>query len=322
MTGNFSGTTDEIIQWAACKWGFDENVVRAIAVTESNWNQSELGDVTSNQALCPAGYTAPCPRSFGIHQVTWNSDPVGSFPWSVKSTAFDLDVSLMVHRICFDGYMQWLTNIGYTAYKAGDLWGCVGQWYSGNWYDTPAQTYISKVKGYLNTKPWTQASFSQSGAPSTSPTTTPPTTTPTACPCLRYDFEGGSADGWSTGWGPMTVGTTTSPVHSGTGALAMSLHATGAAWPAAQVSSPPGLSSGMAATYWIYQPAGASVTSVQPYVADANWNDILASPVVLASGWNKVVWTVPPATGIAAMGLIVNDDSGWNGRLTLDSVSW
>src|SRR5262249_17787374 len=24
VTGNFTGTTDEIIQWGACKWGFDE----------------------------------------------------------------------------------------------------------------------------------------------------------------------------------------------------------------------------------------------------------------------------------------------------------
>ena len=28
VTGNFTGTTDEIIQWAACKWGIDEDVVR------------------------------------------------------------------------------------------------------------------------------------------------------------------------------------------------------------------------------------------------------------------------------------------------------
>ena len=32
ITGNFTGTTDEIIQWAACKWGWSDNVVRAQAV--------------------------------------------------------------------------------------------------------------------------------------------------------------------------------------------------------------------------------------------------------------------------------------------------
>ena len=32
MTGNFVGSTDEIIQWAAWKWGVDEDVIRAVAV--------------------------------------------------------------------------------------------------------------------------------------------------------------------------------------------------------------------------------------------------------------------------------------------------
>ncbi len=159
VTGDFTGTTDEIIQWAACKWGFDENLVRAIAVTESNWDQNTLGDYTSDPALCPGWNLPPCARSFGIHQVTWNSDPVGTYPWSQWSTAFNLDASLLVHRICYEGYMQWLQNIGYTSYGAGDLWGCVGQWYSGNWHDAGAERYIAKVQGYLNTQPWTQASF-------------------------------------------------------------------------------------------------------------------------------------------------------------------
>jgi autotransporter family porin len=35
VTGNFTGTTDEIIQWAAHKWGIDEDVVRSVATAES-----------------------------------------------------------------------------------------------------------------------------------------------------------------------------------------------------------------------------------------------------------------------------------------------
>ncbi|HEX3564079.1 MAG TPA: hypothetical protein VHU17_01795, partial [Acidimicrobiales bacterium] len=191
VTGNFTGTTDEIIQWAACKWGFDENVVRAIAMTESDWHQDTLGDYTTNAASCPPGLVVPCPQSFGIHQVTWTSDPVGTWPWSQTSTAFNLDASLMVHRLCYEGYMQWLTDIGYTSYKAGDLWGCVGQWYSGTWHDSAAQSYIATVKNYVATAPWTQASFSN----------VPPPPPPTS---LRYDFENGSTDGWYPAWGPVT----------------------------------------------------------------------------------------------------------------------
>lgn len=41
VNGQFSGTTDEIIQWAACKWGLPDNYLRAEADTESTWFQYE-----------------------------------------------------------------------------------------------------------------------------------------------------------------------------------------------------------------------------------------------------------------------------------------
>jgi hypothetical protein len=39
VDGQFAGTTDEIIQWAACKWGISDNLLRAQAVRESTWYQ-------------------------------------------------------------------------------------------------------------------------------------------------------------------------------------------------------------------------------------------------------------------------------------------
>ena len=53
VTGNFTGTTDEILQWGACKWGLDEDVTRARAVQESWWRQSQLGDKTDNPVPAP-----------------------------------------------------------------------------------------------------------------------------------------------------------------------------------------------------------------------------------------------------------------------------
>ena len=44
VDGDFTGTTDQIIQWAACKWGIDEDVVRAQVIKESYWYQSTNGD--------------------------------------------------------------------------------------------------------------------------------------------------------------------------------------------------------------------------------------------------------------------------------------
>src|SRR5215831_9130288 len=39
VDGRFTGTTDEIFQWAACKWGLPDNLIRADAIRESTWFQ-------------------------------------------------------------------------------------------------------------------------------------------------------------------------------------------------------------------------------------------------------------------------------------------
>ena len=44
ISGGYTGRTDEIIRWAACKWGLDENLLRAVAVKESHWHQDTVGD--------------------------------------------------------------------------------------------------------------------------------------------------------------------------------------------------------------------------------------------------------------------------------------
>ena len=54
VDGGFTGTTDEIFQWAACKWGLADNLLRAIAVRESTWYQdatSTSGAVRSELGL-------------------------------------------------------------------------------------------------------------------------------------------------------------------------------------------------------------------------------------------------------------------------------
>ncbi len=40
VDGRFTGTTDEILQWAACKWGLPDNLLRSEAAIESTWFQS------------------------------------------------------------------------------------------------------------------------------------------------------------------------------------------------------------------------------------------------------------------------------------------
>ena len=51
VTGAFRGTTDEILQWAAAKWGFDDDLFRAVAAVESFWRHNTIGDAGESVGL-------------------------------------------------------------------------------------------------------------------------------------------------------------------------------------------------------------------------------------------------------------------------------
>jgi hypothetical protein len=155
IDGNFTGTTNQILQWSACKWGIDEDIIRAQAVQESHWHQNAQGDYTTDATLCSnIGKTAPCYQSYGILQIK-GTIRTGTYPTSQNSTAFNADWSRAYLRSCYEGYFTWLGG----TYAAGDLWGCIGQYFSGSWYDAGAVDYINNVKNYYATKPWLQTGF-------------------------------------------------------------------------------------------------------------------------------------------------------------------
>ena len=147
VTGKFTGTTDEILQWAAWKWGLPENVVRAVAVNESWWNMSAVGD---------GGL------SFGLTQIKnvskWHG---GTYPLSAKATAFNVDYWAGMVRHYYEGCAGWMKDYaapGYT-YRAGDVWGSLGAWYSGQWHDAGANTYIAQVKAHRDARTWAKPGF-------------------------------------------------------------------------------------------------------------------------------------------------------------------
>ena len=77
VDGNFTGTTDQIIQWGACKWGLDEDIVRAQAARESWWDQRSIGDFQSDPSKCVPGHrigadghAGQCPASGGLLSLT------------------------------------------------------------------------------------------------------------------------------------------------------------------------------------------------------------------------------------------------------------
>lgn len=164
ITGNFTGTTDEILQWVACKWGVPVDVVRAEAVVESYWSQHQVGDWSTTQSECPPGtWTGSgCYRSYGILQIMYQYF-ASSWPMSRDDTAFNAEYVYGIIRTCYEGWTTYLSERtplpGYSAYHAGDLWGCLGRWYSGSWYDQGAVDYIAQVKAAYEQKPWRSSGF-------------------------------------------------------------------------------------------------------------------------------------------------------------------
>lgn len=165
VTGDFVGTTDEILQWAACKWGIDEDLVRAQAAKESYWHQSAKGDLNGDQNACyPSLRTsngAQCPESVGILQVRYlyHTDAFKDGN-ALLSTAYNADYTYAVWRSCFEGKETWLNQAEKVGtYAAGDALGCLGVWFSGRWRVPAAETYIQAVLDYQTQKIWTTQNF-------------------------------------------------------------------------------------------------------------------------------------------------------------------
>jgi hypothetical protein len=170
IDGDFTGTTSEILRWAACKWGINQNIVFAQAAVESWWNQTTLGDWGTDATACPPGHglgadgtAGQCPQSYGILQNRYPFERA-SWPGIADSTAMNADTAYAIWRSCYDGYETWLDNVPHARpYRAGDAWGCVGRWFAGRWDTAPALQYIAKVKQYLAERIWTTPDFQQPG---------------------------------------------------------------------------------------------------------------------------------------------------------------
>lgn len=146
VSGDYTGTTDEIIQWAARKWGFSPDVFRAVAAVESWWKMSAVGD---------GGH------SYGLMQIKRGHHCC--FPATRRSTAFNVDYYGAWLRAAYDGRFRWLNTLARgERYTRGDLWGSVGLWYSGRWR-YGAGEYISRVKETIRDRKWRRASFRRSG---------------------------------------------------------------------------------------------------------------------------------------------------------------
>jgi hypothetical protein len=168
INGDFTGTTEEILRWAACKWGISEDVVFAQAAAQSWWQQGELGDWVTKAQFCPPGHglgvngkRGYCPENYGIMQIKYLYYK-SAWPGIATSTALSVDAAYAIWRSCYDGYEVWLNDEPRgQQYKAGDLWGCIGRWSAGAWYTPAADAYIAVVQKYLNERIWETPQFKE-----------------------------------------------------------------------------------------------------------------------------------------------------------------
>ncbi|MGZ4477021.1 MAG: hypothetical protein ACXVW2_00250 [Nocardioidaceae bacterium] len=191
VDGQYTGTTDEIIQWAACKWGISDNLLRAMAVQESTWNNHLVyrtgrcvpdrgcGDVVQTPSRATRVFCngigahghdyqvdygpGRCPETFGMMGVKswqapqWGPMPGnqnGTFPFNRDSTAFSADYLAAQLRGCYEGWETWLGHTSAGGYRPGRLWGCVGAWYAGAWLTPAARGYVDGVRSKLAARVW------------------------------------------------------------------------------------------------------------------------------------------------------------------------
>lgn len=155
-------TTDDLVQWAAHKWGIPEELLSAQVQLESGTRMDWLGDLAAVSPVVYAQYPSrarvPGGRyvyeSMGMAQIKWVPDGTvgaGTEPLRWQSTAFDLDVLGATLRYYYDGDCGWC-GAGYTA---GQGWGSVGAWYSPTpWGNHGAKRYVGSVKRVLRNREW------------------------------------------------------------------------------------------------------------------------------------------------------------------------
>jgi hypothetical protein len=176
VTGHFEGSTDEIIQWAAWKWGIPEDWLRAQYVRESQWKQSALGDRTyvgvgnvkrypprSREPGSGGNYTGYVWQSLGITQVKWRPDGsggAGTEPLRWKSTAFNVDYEAATVRFYYDDPQGQRSAWGDASYKPGNQWRSIGGWFKPYpWNNPDQQAYVRAVRQILAARTWARPGF-------------------------------------------------------------------------------------------------------------------------------------------------------------------
>ena len=164
-------STDDLIQWAAHKWGIPANWLRAEYISESYWNQFQLGDDTRvssrwyhlypYQSRIP--HTTNVYQSLGIAQVRWTPNGSlgpGTEPLRWESTAFNVDEQASRVRFYYDNPSGARSSWGDATYVPCQEWRSIGGWYRPYPWGNAAQAdYIRSAQEHLSGHDWLSAGF-------------------------------------------------------------------------------------------------------------------------------------------------------------------
>jgi hypothetical protein len=164
-------STDDLIQWAAHKWGIPENWLKAEFVLESSWNSFMRGDLAPVSAADYHKYppqsrvpgTDEVYRSLGITQIMWDpegDEGAGTEPLRWLSTAFNLDFQAAMVRYFYDNPLNARKAWGDASYKPCQKWNSIGAWFHPYpWGNSGQADYAKTVQHNLATTAWRSSSF-------------------------------------------------------------------------------------------------------------------------------------------------------------------
>lgn len=179
LDGLRHASTDDLIQWAAHKWGIPEDWLRAEYVQESYWNGFQMGDRASVSPhwyrLYPPQSRLPGGRvyeSLGITQVKWLPDGsigAGTEPLRWESTAFNVDYQAAMVRFYYDNPEGTRSAWGDSTYAPCQSWRSIGGWFNPYpWGNAGQAQYVDEVQQHLASRTWATSSFVD-WAPDSSP---------------------------------------------------------------------------------------------------------------------------------------------------------
>ncbi len=139
----------------------------------------------------------------------------------------------------------------------------------------------------------------------------------------QYNFES-TTQNWSGGGGIVSgVATSTVQKYAGNQSLAVNFNGTAAGTGSPSVGNV-AVTPGSTITFRVWIPSGSPITSIQPYLMDANWSWSSSwYGSFTPNAWNTYSLTVPAnaTSPLNVLGIQISTSGAWTGTCYIDSVS-